>query len=96
MLKFIFSDDEDSDFNVCNNSKNGKEKLIEVVKVKEEFFYKKKFFVKGFLKMSLFFVFGVFLFLFYLYVNFYGFCLESEFSKNILGIGDILKVELYG
>lgn len=37
------------------------------------------------------------LFLFvYFYVNFYSFCFDSEFSKNILGIGSIFKTELYG
>ncbi|XP_068681706.1 uncharacterized protein [Montipora foliosa] len=94
--KLSFSDDEDSDSNACNNSKNGKEKLTEAAKAKEEFSYKKKPFVKGVLKMSLFFALGALLLSFYLHANPHGFCLESEFSKNISGIGDTLKAELYG
>ncbi|XP_068729354.1 torsin-1A-like [Montipora capricornis] len=75
-----------------------KEKLTRAAKAVEDMSHKKRPLLNqnGFLTLSLFFVLGALLLSFYLHANPHGFCLESEFSKNISGIGDTLKAELYG
>lgn len=93
--KFSFSDDEDSDSNEQPNLKRKIEKLQQPTKVDEEIPRKSKPSTKG-VKVGIFLTLCVLLLSIYLHINPHGFCLDGEFSKNISGIGNTLKAELYG
>lgn len=92
---FSFSDDEDSDSNEQPSLKRKIEKLQQPTKVDKEISPKSKPSTRG-VKVVIFLTLCVLLLSIYLHVNPHGFCLDSEFSKNISGIGNTLKAELYG
>ena len=93
---FTFSDDEDSDSNEQHSLKRNKEKPQQPAQADHETSPKSKTSMKGYMKMGIFFTLCVVLLSVYLHVNPHGFCLDSEFNKNISGIGIALKTELYG
>lgn len=93
---FSFSDDEDSD-STEHPAKRDKETSQQHAANKEA--PNKPHSKKGFMKMCIFFAtcaLSVLLLSVYFHVNPHGFCLDSEFSRNISGIGAALKAELYG
>lgn len=93
---FTFSDDEDSDSNEQKSIKRKKEKSQQAVQADKKISAKSEHSKKGYMKMGIFFTLCVLLLSIYLHVNPHGFCLDSEFSKNISGVGIALKAELYG
>lgn len=93
--KFSFSDDEDSDSTECP-AKRDKETSQQPHATNEEP-QKESRSKKGFImKMCIGFALCALSLSLYFHVNPHGFCLESEFSRNISGIGLALKAELYG
>lgn len=92
--EFSFSDDEDSDSTQCR-VKRDKKTLQQPDGTNQES-QKKPHSKRWFVKMSLFFSFCALSLSLYFHVNPHGLCLDSEFSKNISGIGSTLKAELYG
>ena len=92
-----FSDDEDSDI-----GKHEKRKSIEQVPVEpttnqvQESKHKDRHFMMSFMKTSCCLTLGILLLSMYLHVNPHGFCLDSEFIKNISGIEVAFQNELYG
>ena len=93
---FTFSDDEDSDTSEQPSLKRKNEKLQQSTEVGKEISPKSEPSMKGYVKVGTFFTLCVLLLSVYLHINPHGFCLDSEFSKNISGIGNALKAELYG
>ena len=93
---FTFSDDEDSDTSEQPSLKRKNEKLQQSTEVGKEISPKSEPSMKGYMKVGIFFTFCVLLLSIYLHVNPHGFCLDSELSKNISGIENALKAELYG
>ncbi|XP_015766219.1 PREDICTED: uncharacterized protein LOC107345051 [Acropora digitifera] len=91
--KLTFSDDEE-----CNSEEQYKDrgsvKSKQTAKADKGVSPRKN--GKLFLKMGCIFTLGTILMCLYLHVNPHGFCLDSEFVKNISGIGDALKEKLYG
>ena len=92
---FSFSDDEDSDSGGKSHLKSDQETPKEPAGADQES-HKKTHSRQGFMKMCTFFMLCALLLSIYLHVNPHGFCLDSEFTKNISGIGLALKSELYG
>ena len=91
--KLTFSDDED-----CDSEEQYKDresvKSKQTAKADKGVSSRKN--GKFFLKMGCIFTLCTILMCLYLHVNPHGFCLDSEFVKNISGIGDALKEKLYG
>ena len=91
--KLNFSDDED-----CNSEEQYKDgesvKSKQTAKADKGVSPRKN--GKFFLKMGCILTLGTILICLYLHVNPHGFCLDSEFVKNISGIGDALKEKLHG
>ena len=69
------------------------EKPRQVIQADEEVSLKSN---KGYMKMGVLFALFVLLLSIYLRKNPHGFCLDSEFSKKISGIGQALEAEVYG
>lgn len=89
-----FSDDEeDSDSGGQKSVEVTGEKPRQVIRADEEVSLKSN---KGYMKMGVLFALFVLLLSIYLHKNPHGFCLDSEFSKNISGIGLALEAEVYG
>ena len=89
-----FSDDEeDSDSGGQKSVEVTGEKPQQVIQADEEVSLKSN---KGYMKMGVLFALFVLLLSIYLHKNPHGFCLDSEFSKNISGIGLALEAEVYG
>ena len=92
--EFSFSDDDDSDSAECC-AKRDKETSQQLGDTNEES-QKKPHSKRWFVKMCLIFVLCGLSLSVYFHINPHGLCLDSEFSKNISGIGSTLKTELYG
>ena len=93
--KFSFSDDEDSDSTECPAKRD--KKIPQQPHAANEESQKEPHSKKGFvMKMCILFALCALSLSLYFHANPHGFCLESEFSKNISGIGIALKAELYG
>lgn len=91
-----FSDDEeDSDSAGQKSVEVTAEKSQQVIQAGEEVSLKSNYY-KRYMKMGVLFALFVLLLSIYLHKNPHGFCLDSEFSKNISGIGLALKAEVYG
>jgi len=92
--EFSFSDDEDSDSTECR-AKRGNETSLQPDDTNEQS-QNRRHSKRWFLQMCLIFVLCALSLSGYFHVNPHGLCLDSEFSKNISGIGSTLKTELYG
>lgn len=92
--EFSFSDDEDSDSTECR-AKGGNKTSQQPDDTNEQS-QNKPHSKRWFLKMCLIFALCALSLSVYFHVNPHSLCLDSEFSKNISGIGSTLKMELYG
>ena len=95
--KLTFSDDEDYHSEEQYKDRESV-KSKQTTKAGKGVSPRKKLMLSGkfFFKMGCIFTLGTILMCLYLHVNPHGFCLDSEFVKNISGIGDALKEKLYG
>ncbi|KAJ7374366.1 hypothetical protein OS493_007463 [Desmophyllum pertusum] len=93
---FSFSDDEDSDSSkqrhVKKRGKEASQQPADADQKSQQMTHSKQ----GFMKMCMFITICALLLSVYFHVNPHGFCLDSEFSRNVSGIGISLKAELYG
>lgn len=92
---FSFSDDEDSDSGTKCQLKSDKESSEESL-LSDPAPQRKRHSLQGFVKMSMVFFLCALSLSVYLHTNPHGFCLDSEFTSNISGIGSALKSELFG
>lgn len=92
---FSFSDDEDSDSGPNCRLKSDKESSEELL-LPDPASQRERHSLQGFVKMGMVFTLCALLLSVYLHVNPHGFCLDSEFTNNISGIGLALKSELFG
>jgi len=92
--EFSFSDDDDSDSTECRAKSVNKtsQQPDDTTEQSQNRPHSKRWF----LQMCLIFVLCALSLSVYFHVNPHGLCLDSEFSKNISGIGSTLKTELYG
>lgn len=92
-----FSDDEDSDSSEQPSLMTSKENTKQMDKSNDKTSKKSDPLKKDFYKkMGILFTLSIVLLSIYLHMNPHSFCLDSEFSNNISGIGEALKAKLFG